>query len=158
MGSPVHTLSESASEAFLREQRTGVLSLASDDRGYGIPMAYAYEPETQAVYLRMGYGPESTKRQFVTAAEEVTFVVYDDTEQGWQSVLVRGPIEELASLEQVRTRHPRGGSGGAIEQALRNLRIPFVQVFDADAEADLEFVVGRIEAEEITGVVESTAT
>lgn len=155
MSHTVRTLPESEREAFLRAQRTGVLSLGRDDRGYGIPVAFAYDPETRAVYLRLGYGPDSTKREFIAAAEEVTLVVYGETEQGWQSVLVRGPIEELADLDQVRQRHPRGGSGESLAQVVRNLQIPYVQVFDTDADADVEFVIGRIETEEITGVVEA---
>lgn len=155
MSSAVRTLPESASEQFLRAQSTGVLSLGRDDRGYGIPVSFAYDPETRAVYLRLGYGRDSTKREFIATAREVTFVVYGETERGWQSVLVRGPIEELASLEGLRQRHPRGGSGESLTQVVRNLEIPFFRVFDADTDDDVEFVIGRIEAEEITGVVEA---
>ncbi len=150
----VHTLTEVEIDKFLDQQQTGVLSMASDDRGYGLPMSFTYKPDTEEVYLRLGYGPDSTKREFLESATEVTFVVYDETIEGWVSVLVRGPFEELSSLKEVRDRHPRGGSGRSLEQAVNNLEIPFFDVFDMNA--DLEFVVGRIEATEMTGVVESS--
>jgi hypothetical protein len=50
-------------------------SLGQDDRGYGVPVAFAYDPETRAVYLRLGYSRDITKRGFVAATEEVTGVL-----------------------------------------------------------------------------------
>lgn len=153
MSSPVHTLSGAEIDKFLDEQRTGVLSMASDDRGYGVPMSYTYEAASAEVYLRLGYGPDSTKRAFLEDSEEVTFVVYDETIEGWVSVLVRGPLEELSDVTELRGRHPRGGSDSSVEQVVTNLDIPFFQVFEGDV--DVNFVVGRLDARDITGVVES---
>lgn len=151
--SAVHTLDRSEVAAFLDDQQTGVLALADEDTAYAIPVSFTYDHEDEAVYLRLGYGPESTKRGFVDAVEEATFVVYDETDDGWVSVLVRGQLEELSSLEEVRSRHPRAGSDGSLERAITNLEIPYVRVFDTDA--DLEFVIARVEASEVTGVVEA---
>lgn len=149
-GAAVRTLDRADAVAVLEDRRTGVLALARDDAAYAIPVAYTYDDESNAVYLRLGYGPESTKRAYVESVEKATLVVYGETEDGWVSVLVRGPLEELSSLKELRHRHPRGESSQSLEAAVTNLEIPFFRVFDADA--DLEFVVARLDAPEVTGV------
>lgn len=128
---------------FLADHRTGVLSLARDDEAYAIPVSYVYEPEEQAVYFRLGYGTDSTKRGFVDAVDRATFVVYDRTDDGWKSVVVRGPVEELSTDTLDST----------VLEATADLDIPYFRVFDRRS-GSLEFRIARLEATDLTGVVE----
>jgi nitroimidazol reductase NimA-like FMN-containing flavoprotein (pyridoxamine 5'-phosphate oxidase superfamily) len=130
--------------AFLDTQGTGVLSLARDDDGYGVPVSFAFEANESAFYFRFGYGPDSQKRAFVRAAETVTFTVYDHTPEGWKSVVAEGELETLTetSLES------------SIEESIRNLDIPYFQVH-AESAANLEHHVVRLEATKLTGIAQS---
>ncbi len=130
---------------FLQSQQTGVLSMANDDDSYAIPVSFTYvedDEHSPAVYLRLGYGPNSLKRRFVDATDYVSFVVYDSTADGWKSVVARGPIGEQSEP----------GLGASITESVRGLNIPFFRVFDSPA-SDLEFSVVRIDVEELDGIV-----
>ncbi len=127
---------------FVNDQQTGVLSLASGNDSYSIPVSFVFKEEDQNVYLRLGYGNDSTKREFVDQVDRASFVIYDHTDDGWKSVLARGPLEKLTETNL----------DSSIAQAVRNLRIPYFQVFDAEYE-DLEFHIVRINATELSGIV-----
>jgi hypothetical protein len=128
---------------FLKRQATGVLSMGRGDDGYGIPVSYVYDDADQYVYLRLGYGEESRKREYVRASEHVSLVVYEDTDEGWKSVVVRGPIEELAAttLES------------SVVEAVEELHIPYFRVHERHTE-DMEFTLARIDPATIDGIVE----
>ncbi len=128
---------------FLGSRWTGVLALAREDLGYGIPVSYAYDEAGGDVFFRFGYGSESQKRTFVEASERASFVVYDETDDGWKSVVARGPLEPLAEDTAAST----------VVEAVRNLDIPYVTVHD-HPEDELDFEIVRLDVREIDGVVE----
>ncbi len=128
---------------FLAQGWTGVLSLARDDDGYGIPVSYAYDEDSGDVFFRFGYGSESQKRPFVEASRRASFVVYEETEEGWKSVVARGPLEQLTTDTVAST----------VVEAIRDLDIPYVTVHD-HPEDDLEFEIVRLDVHEVDGVVE----
>lgn len=127
---------------FMQDQQTGVLSMGKDDEGYGIPVSFAYDDADPAVYLRLGYGPNSQKREFVEATDRVSLAVYDHTDEGWKSVVVEGEIEHLteSTLES------------SVLESVRDLEIPFVRVFDRDSD-QLEFRIARIDVGAINGIL-----
>jgi nitroimidazol reductase NimA-like FMN-containing flavoprotein (pyridoxamine 5'-phosphate oxidase superfamily) len=129
--------------SFLETQDTGVLSLARDDDGYGIPVAFSFDDDESDFYFRLGYGPDSQKRTFVQTAETVTFTVYDYTPEGWKSVVAEGGLETLTqtSLES------------SIEESVRGLEIPYFQVH-AESSADLEHNVVRLNTMKLTGIAQ----
>jgi len=129
---------------FLATQHTGVLSLASDDDAYAVPVSFAYDDADSALYLRLGYAPGSQKRTFVDAVDRASFVVYDDTPDGWRSVVARGRLEELSE----------SSLDSSIVESVRGLDIPYFQVHDRPA-TDLEFHVVRLDVTELTGVAEA---
>lgn len=129
---------------FLASQETGVLSLASDDDAYAIPVSYAISGNESNLFVRLGYGPGSEKRRFVEATEEAVLVVYDETDEGWRSVVARGPLEPLGETEL----------DDAVETAVRGLDIPFFRVHDRPTD-DLEFSLVRLRTTSLTGVVEA---
>ncbi|MCU4751848.1 pyridoxamine 5'-phosphate oxidase family protein [Halobacteria archaeon AArc-curdl1] len=147
MASTQHTQMDSLEIAeFVENQQTGVLSLAHENDSYGIPVSFVFNEEDQNVYLRLGYGQTSTKREFVDAVDRASFIVYDHTDEGWKSVLARGRLERLAesSLDSSEV------------EVIRNLHIPYFQVFDTDFE-DLEINIVRINVTELTGIVAGQA-
>lgn len=127
---------------FLDDQGTGVLSLARDDHGYGIPVAFAYDDAGPAAYVRLGYTEGSTKREYLEAADQVSLVVYDRTDDGWKSVVIRGSPEVLTDTSLDST----------VLEAVRTLEIPFVAAFDRPA-GEVDFEILRIDATDVTGIV-----
>jgi len=130
-----------AIDAFLEAQQVGVLALADDGNPYAIPMSFAYGPEDRSIYLRLGYAPGSQKRRYVAATDGVRFVVYDDTAEGWKSVVVEGHLEEVTA----------DSLSSSIREAVEDLEIPVFAVFDRPTE-EVEFHVGRIEVSGMTGI------
>lgn len=139
-------------DTFLADQSTGTLSLANDDDAYGVPVAFTFDEESRNVYFRLGYGPDSLKRQFIDATETATFVVADETADGWKSVIVRGEVEHLSSVDDLNTTHPGGSADPSVSQAIRDLEIPYYQVFEEPS--DMMFTLVRLRTDEITGVIE----
>jgi nitroimidazol reductase NimA-like FMN-containing flavoprotein (pyridoxamine 5'-phosphate oxidase superfamily) len=130
---------------FLEAHSTGVLSLARENEGYGFPVSYAYEDDEPAVYVRLGFTPESQKRAFVDAVERASLVVYEETADGWQSVVVEGSLRGVGS----------GQPESALAEAVRGFTIPFFAVFPKSA-GDLDFSLYRLAADSLTGVAEAT--
>ena len=128
---------------FLTGQRTGVLSMAAGDAGYAIPVSFVYDDAEPAVYLRLGFTPGSQKRRFLDAADRVSLVVYDETDEGWKSVVVEGGFEELAATSL----------DAAIVESVRGLDIPYFSVHRRPA-GDLEFRILRIDIGSVSGIVE----
>lgn len=126
---------------FLHGQSTGVLSMARGDAGYAIPVSFVYDDAGPYVYLRLGYAPGSQKRAFVDATARATFVVYDDTDEGWRSVVAEGRLEELSKTTLDST----------IVEAVEGLHIPFFSVHRRPA-SDLEFGVLRIAISTLNGI------
>ena len=140
-------------DAFLNDQSTGTLSLANDSDAYAVPVSFTFDDDSRNVYFRLGYGPDSQKRQFIDATETATFVVADETASGWKSVIAQGEVEHLSTVEDLNTSHPRGSADPSVNQAIRNLEIPYYQVFDDPSE--MVFTIARLRTDELTGVVEA---
>lgn len=128
---------------FLETQQTGVLSLAKDGDGYAIPVSFVYDDDQQHVYLRLGFAPGSQKRKYLDATEHVSFVVYDETDEGWKSVVIQGTVEELSSTTL----------DSSIHEAVNNLDIPFMSVHKRPVN-DTEFRIVRVSVTTINGIVE----
>ncbi len=87
-------------DSLLDEQGHGVLSLATGNRAYGIPMSYGYDGDHDRIVMQFVNGPESKKEQLIREVEEATLTVYNyDSPQSWESVIVRGAVEALPSKE-----------------------------------------------------------
>lgn len=128
---------------FLEGHHTGVLALAGSDTGYAIPVSYAYDDSGPYVYFRLGYAGDSQKREYVATTESASFVVYDETAEGWKSVVAQGPIEECSEDELDANRI----------EAVRNLDIPFFTIHTQPA-GEREFAIVRIAISDLTGIVE----
>lgn len=128
---------------FLQTQDTGVLALANDDDAYAIPVSFAFDEDEEALYFRMGFAPGSQKERYLDHTDHVTFVVYDDTDDGWKSVLVEGRATLLS----------RDDIDAALVEAAENLDIPYYQVHERPA-TDVDFTIVRLKPTRMSGIVE----
>lgn len=145
-------LDRSGIDDFLENRSTGTLSLAKDDESYAVPISFTFSPETRDFYFRLGYGPDSRKREFIEATERATFVVADETEGGWTSVIARGTLEHRSTVDGLGVV-PEGED--SVSQVEREREIPYYTVFDTPDE--LLFTLVRLETDEVTGIVSDDA-
>lgn len=91
--------------AFLGERGHGILSLAEEGTGYGLPLSYGYDEGQHRCIFQLLAVEDSRKERFLDATEEATLTVYEYAgEDGtWQSAIATGPIVELSD-EAVSTR------------------------------------------------------
>jgi nitroimidazol reductase NimA-like FMN-containing flavoprotein (pyridoxamine 5'-phosphate oxidase superfamily) len=84
---------------FLSSQKVGVLGFPGRESPYLIPMSYGFDGEA-TLYFTYVVGSASRKQELSTQAEHVSFLVYRvDSMFSWESVLLRGTIEELSESE-----------------------------------------------------------
>ncbi|MFB6188607.1 MAG: pyridoxamine 5'-phosphate oxidase family protein [Halapricum sp.] len=130
---------------FLGRRQTGVLSLASGDGGaYGFPISFVHEPIENRLYFRFAYGPESQKREFFETTGSATFVVHEETDEGWKSVVAAGELADFLEPEV-----PVG-----VVDDVNDIDIPFFQVFE-HPESELEFRIVALDIREIHGRIEA---
>ncbi|MFC5367125.1 pyridoxamine 5'-phosphate oxidase family protein [Salinirubrum litoreum] len=145
------TLGDAQIETFLGAHSVGTLSLAKDGDSYAIPVGYTFDPESREFYFRLGYAPGSRKREFVEATNSATFVVADDTDEGWHSVVAEGYLEHVNTVEDLAQHRLPGESTSAAD---REQDIPFYHVFDAPEES--LFALVRLDVTNLSGVAETT--
>jgi nitroimidazol reductase NimA-like FMN-containing flavoprotein (pyridoxamine 5'-phosphate oxidase superfamily) len=129
---------------FLAARETGVLAIAKGASVYAIPVSFAYEEDGPAVYFRLGYGPDRQKRAFVEGGDEASLVVYDDTDEGWKSVVAEGHLEVVSESQL----------DAAIEEAVNGLEIPFFEIHRRPA-AELAVSVVRLHVDKLSGIGEA---
>jgi len=88
-------LSAAETDDLLARHETGVLSLASGDRPYAIPISYGYDAEERRFYMRLVSTPDSEKATFLASSPRARLVVYEETEPVYQSAVAVGRLEEI---------------------------------------------------------------
>jgi nitroimidazol reductase NimA-like FMN-containing flavoprotein (pyridoxamine 5'-phosphate oxidase superfamily) len=92
-------MNESERDAFLREQGQGVLSLASDNEAYALPVSFGYDGG-DLYFILLRFGEDSMKLDFAETTETATFSTFEfEDEHHWRSVNARGPIERVPDDE-----------------------------------------------------------
>lgn len=129
---------------FLQSQQTGVLSLADEDDAYGIPVSFAYQPDDQRIYFRLGFAPGSQKQKYLRTTARASFVTHARTDAGWKSVVAAGRLEEVAE----------GGLDASIVETVKGLHIPYFKVFDRPT-GELEFRIVRLDVDSLHGMIEA---
>lgn len=127
-------------DGFLADRRAGVLALARGNDSYAVPVSFVYDADERAFYFRLGYWPDSQKRAFAEASDDATVVVTDRTDEGWKSVVARGPLAELSTSNLDAT----------VVESVESPDVPFVTIFDRPRE-DVEFHVTRLSPHELSG-------
>lgn len=98
---PVHgsAMDDDVIERVLQERGHGVLSLASDDEAYAIPVSFGYDGERALMYL-LQFGEDSEKLAVASDTERACLVTYNvESRFEWQSVILRGSLQELPKDE-----------------------------------------------------------
>lgn len=139
--SNVEPMNEATVDEFLGNGGTGVLALANDDDAYAIPVSYGFDPTDRTFYLRLAFRPGSDKRQYLGPNRTVSLVVTEESEDGWRSVVARGPLRETGEAAIDAT----------VVEAIRRVDIPLVDIFDRPPR-DLEFELFRLAPDDLTGL------
>ncbi|ELY49239.1 pyridoxamine 5'-phosphate oxidase family protein [Natronorubrum bangense] len=91
-----YSLSTAEAIAFLEQRGNGTLSLANENRAYGLPISYGYDEAYDRIVIEFVSTDSSKKEQFASTSEEVTLSTYDFQDQTtWASVIVTGSIHRI---------------------------------------------------------------
>jgi len=131
-------------DAFLGRGGTGVISFATDEETppHSVPISYGYDTENTTFYFRLAVGEERTKAPFVD--RPVTFVVYGEEGDRWESVVATGRLEPT-DTEGIETETLDG---------LDHVHIPLVEIFDVPVRT-VSFDFFRLVPDTLTGRKES---
>jgi nitroimidazol reductase NimA-like FMN-containing flavoprotein (pyridoxamine 5'-phosphate oxidase superfamily) len=79
----------------LVDRGTGVLSMAADDRPYGIPLSFGYGGD-RLYFLFAGHSEAGRKVTYAERSETASFAVYETTpDDAWRSAIVEGPLDRI---------------------------------------------------------------
>lgn len=83
--------------AVLRDNGHGVLSLASANEAYGIPISFGYDGASSVYFVFVPFGTRSEKLAYAERTERASLLVYTvESKFRWTSVIVAGPLEEVS--------------------------------------------------------------
>lgn len=113
-------MSEEEIDEFLGRGGTGVVAFATeaDEPPVAIPVSYGYNADIEAFYFQLSVPRDNRKDELVP--RQVSFVVHDETDDGWRSVVATGRLEEISDSPYEST---------AI-QGMWAIEIPIVEIFD----------------------------
>ena len=99
-----YSLSTAETIEFLEQKGHGTLSLANQNRAYGLPISYGYDEAYDRIVMGFLSADSSKKQRFITATEEVSFSTYEFRDPTtWASVVVTGTLHRLPP-EKVSSR------------------------------------------------------
>ncbi len=132
-------------DAFLGTGGTGVISFPSsdDESPHSVPVSYGYDRSETTFYFRLTVGPDSDKGD--VAGRHVTFVIYGQQDENWQSIIAKGRLEETTEAS-VATESLEG---------LQQVHIPLVDIFGRPVK-DVPFEFYRLVPDEMTSRRESS--
>lgn len=129
-------------DAFLGTGGTGVISLASDGAPpYSVPVSYGYDTETETFYFRLSAGADKSKGELED--RPASFVTYGQTDDGWQSVVASGTLEDVE----------KAGIEADSLAGLEQVDIPLINVFDRPLR-EVSFEFYRLDPDELIGRAE----
>lgn len=139
-------LSTDDREAFLGIGGTGVLSFAAgiDQPPYSLPVSYGYDEADGVFYFRLGFVADSQKEDVVDDRRKVSFVVSDEVDNQWHSVVATGQLEEVTE----------SGIDSDAMQGLRRVEIPLVDVFERSTD-EVTFRFFRLDPDSVEGRAEA---
>lgn len=92
-------MDQAAVDTFLREQGTGVLSLASGDESYAVPLSFGYDGE-RIYFVFVGFHQPSRKTEYADSTRRATLTTYAvESVTDWRSVVVAGAIERTPEAQ-----------------------------------------------------------
>lgn len=139
-------MSEEEIDEFLGRGGTGVVAFATeaDEPPVAIPVSYGYNADIEAFYFQLSVPRDNRKDELVP--RQVSFVVHDETDDGWRSVVATGRLEEISDSPYEST---------AI-QGMWAIEIPIVEIFDRPR-TEVTFRYFLLEPETLTGRTEAAS-
>ncbi|AAG19882.1 MULTISPECIES: pyridoxamine 5'-phosphate oxidase family protein [Halobacterium] len=136
-------------DAFLAPGGTGVLSFGREDAGppHSLPVSYGYDPDTESFFFRLSYGDDTDKPDPETTPLDVSFVVHDEADHGWCSVVAHGRLQPT-DADAIST---------TALSALRRVDIPLLDTFDRPL-VETEFLFFRLHPDAITARADAPPT
>jgi len=133
-------LTEDERTELLETGGVGVLSFGTDagEPPASLPVSYGYLTERGHFYFNLSFPPGTEKSSYID--EPVSFVVFDQVEGRWQSVVATGTLEPLSEFPHE----------SAAVQGMWAIDIPTVDIFD-QPRSDVSFQAFRLVPETISG-------
>ncbi|MFW6382950.1 MAG: pyridoxamine 5'-phosphate oxidase family protein [Haloferacaceae archaeon] len=140
-------LSEDERNEFLGAGGTGIISFTTpaDEPPVTVPVSYGYYADAETFYFRLAITDESEKATVVD--NPVSFVTFEETDEGWRSVVATGTLEEVDELPYE----------SAVVQGLWAVQIPRVDIFEQPRE-EMSFHDFCLEPATLTGRTEIVAS
>ncbi len=85
-------------DEFLGQGGTGVLSFstAAEDPPASFPVSYGYNDGDTIFYFRLSVSSDGKKENLIDT--KVSFVTYDETDEGWRSIVATGRLADLEEM------------------------------------------------------------
>ncbi|WP_254523067.1 pyridoxamine 5'-phosphate oxidase family protein [Natrinema caseinilyticum] len=125
---------------FLGRGGTGVISFApeSGDPPVSIPVSYGFNEDEQLFYYQLSFPRDSRKGELVD--KPVSFVVFDEIDDKWQSVIASGTLDDLEDTPYE----------SATIQGMWAIQIPRVDIFERPRE-EVTFRFYYLDPDTLTG-------
>jgi len=129
---------------FLGRGGTGVLSFSTDrhEPPYSLPVSYGYDQGEGQFYFRLAFPDDSGKWDIFD--NPVSFVAHGRTDDGWESAVATGSLEEVTDADP---------ESSAV-QRMWTVEIPLVDVFKRPTR-EVSFRYFRLVPDRLTGRKES---
>ncbi|RRJ29564.1 pyridoxamine 5'-phosphate oxidase family protein [Halocatena pleomorpha] len=127
-------------DKFLETRETGVISFSRgiDSPPQSIPISYGYDQVEHDFYFRLAPGTDNVRAD--VTGQAVTFVTYEQTDDGWRSVIASGQLEDVEE-ESIATETLAG---------LERVHIPLIDMFGVPP-GEIQFGFYRLDPDSLTG-------
>ncbi|WP_254529298.1 pyridoxamine 5'-phosphate oxidase family protein [Natrinema gelatinilyticum] len=125
---------------FLGRGGTGVISFTPEpgDPPVSIPVSYGFNEEEQLFYYQLSFPRGSGKGELID--KPVSFVVFDQIDGMWQSVIATGTLDDLEDMPYE----------SATIQGMWAIQIPRVDIFERPRE-EVTFRFYSLDPDKLTG-------
>ncbi|SDZ79109.1 hypothetical protein SAMN04488065_0338 [Haloplanus vescus] len=127
-------------DALLERHETGVLALARADEPYAVPISYGYDADSRQFCMRLVSTSGGEKRRFLTDSPKVRFVVYEEGETTYRSVIATGRLEALSQADLTPDHIERFGAA----------RRPLFEMWN-ESKSDLDIQLYELAPDELSG-------
>lgn len=88
---------------FAESQGIDILSFGGEEGGYGIPMSFGFDSDSERCIFQFAFDDGSTKRRFIEKDRRVTLTLYEwNAVDDWRSVVFGGFLHRVPDDQQSR--------------------------------------------------------
>jgi hypothetical protein len=133
-------MTDAETNALLGRLETGVLALANADEPYAVPISYGYDASDRQFVMRLVSTPDGEKNRFLTGSPQVRFVVYEEGDSTYRSVVAKGRLELVPRSELTPDHVAKYGAA----------KRPLFEMWD-EARPDLDVRLYELDPDELSG-------